>query len=135
MNLTFYNNSDNSVIKSFNNISNGTYSAFWNSLVPDNTYYWYASINDGSDIVNSSLFSFTTVDIDLSWTDNSENEKGFRIYNNASGSFEQIDTVGQNTESYSDSSSDLSFGSYTCYRVRSYNSFGQSEPLEECIVK
>jgi len=44
----------------------------------------------------------SSTQINLSWTDNSNNEDGFKIYRSTDGSnFSQIATVGPNTTSYS----------------------------------
>ncbi|MCY3714372.1 MAG: fibronectin type III domain-containing protein [Gemmatimonadetes bacterium] len=66
--------------------------------------------------------------IDLSWTDNSDNETGFKIerkLTSASDStFSQIGTAGANARSYTDGGLSASMG-YT-YRVRAYNTAGNS---------
>jgi hypothetical protein len=63
--------------------------------------------------------------INLSWTDNSTNESGFRIERSTNGtSFSQIATVGANTTSYA--STGLQSNRIYYYRVRAYNSVGNS---------
>jgi hypothetical protein len=68
-------------------------------------------------------------DIALSWTDNSDNEDGFRIYRStvASPSFpsdySQIATVGANTTSYTDTG--VGTGEFS-YAVTAYNAAGES---------
>lgn len=63
--------------------------------------------------------------IDLSWEDNATNETGFKIERRtAGGSYKQIDTVGRNVTSYSDTG--LSDNTTYYYRVRAYNSAGNS---------
>jgi hypothetical protein len=74
------------------------------------------------------------LDLDISWTDNSNNENGFKIYTNSSGSFNNVKTVGENTESTKIYDPELETGKYTCIRVVSYNQFGDSSPLEGCIT-
>lgn len=65
-------------------------------------------------------------EIDLSWTDNSANETGFKIEQSADGStgWSQIDTVAQNVTSYHNTG--LSAGDTWYYRVRAYNGVGNS---------
>jgi len=64
--------------------------------------------------------------IALSWTDNASNEDGFKIERSASGanSWTQIGTVGANVTTYSDTG--LSANTAYDYRVRAYNSVGNS---------
>lgn len=64
--------------------------------------------------------------INLSWTDNSNNEDGFKIERKttASGTYSEIALVGPNVAAYN--SSGLSGGIQYCYRVRSYNTAGNS---------
>ena len=62
----------------------------------------------------------------LSWLDNSSNEDGFQIERaiGANGMFVQIAIQGTNLNFYTDS--DLVPGVTYCYRVRAFNTFGQS---------
>ena len=62
----------------------------------------------------------------LTWTDNSDNEDGFRIERKTgtSGTFAQIATVGANVTSYIDSG--LTSGTIFCYRLLAYNVAGDS---------
>jgi predicted secreted protein len=64
--------------------------------------------------------------INLSWTDNSSNESGFRIERSLNGSngWAEIDTVGPNVRTYGDEG----LGSSTTYhyRVQAYNASGDS---------
>ena len=133
MDITFYDgNSDK--IDEVTGVGNGTYTVTWNSLNPDQTYDWEVEVADGSTTVVSDAQSFTTIDLKLSWNDTSKTESGFRIYSNATGSWNKIKTTGKNTESFTDVSSSLEFGTQTCYRVTSYNKFGESPPLEGCTT-
>lgn len=70
--------------------------------------------------------SETTVNsITISWTDNSNNEQGFRIERRTgSGNYEQIATVGANVKTYKNTG--LSQGTTYRYRVRAYNASGNS---------
>ena len=69
--------------------------------------------------------------IDLSWTDNSQNETGFKIERkkDTSGTYTQINTIGANITSYSDIG--LSSGTLYFYRVRAYSNDGDSDYSNE----
>jgi hypothetical protein len=62
----------------------------------------------------------------LTWQDNSNNEDGFKIERGSTttGPFAQIGTVVANTTSYTDSG--LADATTFCYRVRAFNSTGDS---------
>lgn len=63
--------------------------------------------------------------IDLSWTDTSNTETGFKIERSANGStWSQIATVGPNVTTYA--STGLSANKTYYYRVRAYNTLGNS---------
>ena len=65
--------------------------------------------------------------INLTWTDNSANEDGFKIERCAGatcGNFKQVATVGANAASYSNSG--LKRNTTYRYRIRAYNSAGNS---------
>lgn len=63
--------------------------------------------------------------IDLSWTDNSNNETGFKIERSTDGTnFSQIATVGANVSTYSNNG--LKSNKTYWYRVRAYNGTGNS---------
>ncbi|MFN7138617.1 MAG: putative Ig domain-containing protein, partial [Limisphaerales bacterium] len=65
------------------------------------------------------------VQINLSWTDNSSNEDGFRIFRSTDGTtFTAITTVGANVKTFSNTG--LSGNRTYWYRVTSYNSAGNS---------
>jgi subtilisin family serine protease len=74
--------------------------------------------------LSASATSFTQ--IDLNWTDNSSNEYGFKIERKmgSGGTYSQIATVTANETSYSDTG--LSGATTYYYRVRAYNSAGNS---------
>jgi hypothetical protein len=70
--------------------------------------------------------------INLTWTDHSNNETGFKIERctgQGCNTFEQIATVGYNVTSYSNTNL-LASTTYK-YRVRAYNSSGDSDPSNE----
>ena len=75
-----------------------------------------------------SATAFSSTQINLSWTDNSSNESGFKIERcTGSGctSFSQIATVGAGVRTYNNSG--LTGGASYTYRVRAYNSGGNSD--------
>ena len=63
--------------------------------------------------------------IDLSWTDNSSNETGFRVERFNGGSWDSWATVGANQVNYSDAG--LEASTLYTYRVWSFNSGGDSD--------
>jgi len=69
--------------------------------------------------------------ITLNWSDNSNNESGFRIERKTGsiGSYTQIANVAANIRSYIDST--VNTGITYCYRVRAYNSTGESPSSNE----
>ena len=93
-------------------------------------YRPYAVINYQVNIPAApSNLSATTVSssqINLSWTDNSNGEDGFRIERspNGSSSWTQIATVGVNVTTYQNTG--LACGTTYYYRVRAYNTGGNS---------
>jgi hypothetical protein len=73
--------------------------------------------------LNASVISQTQ--INLSWTDNSSNETGFKIERSTDGTnYNQIDTVGANVNSYQNTG--LTANTLYYYRVRAYNTGGDS---------
>jgi len=65
--------------------------------------------------------------LNLAWTDNASNEDGFKIERctgNSCTNFTEVATVGANVRSYSNTG--LSKNTVYTYRVRAYNSFGNS---------
>jgi len=75
---------------------------------------------------NLSASAVSSSQINLSWTDNSTNEDGFKIEraSSAGGPWSQIATVGTNLTAYSDTGLNASTTYY--YRVCAYNAAGNS---------
>ena len=72
----------------------------------------------------------STSRINLAWTDNSTDESGFRVERapdvaSAPGTFAQVASVGANVVTYSNTG--LTTGTRYWYRVRAYNSVGNSD--------
>lgn len=65
--------------------------------------------------------------IDITWTDNSANEDGFKIERKtgAGGTYSQIATVGTNVTNYSDTAA-LVANTVYCYQVQAFNTVGNS---------
>ena len=75
---------------------------------------------------NLAASAFSASQIDLSWTDNSNNETGFEVwqYTASRGTWVKVGTVGSNIKTYSDVG--LSSSTAYAYQVRAYNSYGVS---------
>lgn len=71
--------------------------------------------------------SYSTSTVELSWKDNSNNEKGFEIYRKTkSSSFTKIATLPKDTTKYEDKA--LTSGMTFYYEVKAYNEGGESSP-------
>lgn len=70
--------------------------------------------------------SISAVQINLSWTDNSSDEDGFKIERKTGtgGTFSEIAQVNSNVTSYNNTG--LQGGTQYCYRVRAFNTAGNS---------
>ena len=69
--------------------------------------------------------------VTLLWTDNSDNEEGFKIYRQLPGAaFELLTTMPLNGNSVRDEASSPG----VCYRVTAYNSAGESAPSNTACV-
>lgn len=66
----------------------------------------------------------STSSIDLSWVDNASNETGYRIERQSGGNWSEVATVGANASTWRDSG--LTAGATYTYRVRAYNTAGDS---------
>jgi len=74
---------------------------------------------------NLAAVAVSRTQVNLTWTDNSSNETGFRIYRSTDGlNFSQIATVGAGVTSYSNTG--LRRNRLYYYRARAYNSAGDS---------
>jgi hypothetical protein len=80
---------------------------------------------------NLTLTPVSVSQIDLSWTDNSSSETGFRIERKtgSSGTYSQIATVDANVTSYSNTGLNEATAYY--YRVAAYNQSGNSSYTDE----
>jgi len=87
--------------------------------------------NVPSDLSASTILSSQ---INLTWQDNSNNEKGFKIERRSgTGRYVQIATVGANVLSYKNTG--LSANTTYYYRVRAYNYYGNSEYCVEASAR
>jgi hypothetical protein len=75
--------------------------------------------------------ALSTSEIDLSWTDDADDESGFKIERKTDlvGSYSHIVTVAANVVSYGDTG--LNDGTSYHYRVRAFNAAGDSAPSED----
>jgi hypothetical protein len=74
---------------------------------------------------NLSATPISSTQINLSWRDNANNETGFKIERRiGGGSYSQIATLGANVTSYQDTG--LTPNTTYYYRIRAYNSYGDS---------
>ena len=68
--------------------------------------------------------------VQLSWTDNSDNEESFVIERKSEGEYVEVATVAANITQYTD---DVEAGSYQ-YRVKAVNQFGSSGYTNDLVV-
>lgn len=71
--------------------------------------------------------------ITLTWTDNSDNESGFKIYLKSGNVFQLLDTVSANTTSYV--ISENVFPGYYYFYIRAYRADGESTKTDIAAVK
>jgi len=86
-------------------------------------YYEIIRPNAPTNLVSTVV---SELQIDLSWADSSDNEDGFRIERKLGpgGLYTEIATVGANVTTYQDTA--LTTNTQYCYRVRAYNTGGNS---------
>ncbi|MFB6175387.1 MAG: PA14 domain-containing protein [Candidatus Nanohalobium sp.] len=77
---------------------------------------------------------FSGIKAEISWNDKASNEIGYKIYTNASGSWNKVGEVERNTESFQDRNPNIKDGDYVCYRVKAFNTAGASAPVEGCAT-
>jgi len=125
-NITSYNNTGLNVsttyyyrIRAYNSTGNSSYS---NDAI-ETTQSGIIIISAASNLQASAA---SASQIDLTWTDNSNNEDGFRIERKMGtyGTWAEITTVNSNVSSYNDIG--LSGATKYYYRIRVYNSTGNS---------
>ena len=78
------------------------------------------------------LYGFSEVragTLHLAWIDTSDNEAGFKIERLVGSTIDKTISIGANSTSYIDTS--LTKGVLYCYRVRAFNSAGESLPGEQ----
>lgn len=73
-----------------------------------------------------------TTTIDLTWSDNSDNEEGFQVQRDGGSGFQAIANIGSDSVAYSDT--ELTAETSYTYRVRAVNSAGDSDWSEEAAA-
>lgn len=113
-------------VRAYNSIGNSAYSNEANATTLD-------TIPNTPSSLSASVLSSSQ--IKLTWSDNSDNELGFKIERKlgTSGTWSQIATVGANVEQYTDSG--LNSATIYYYRVRAYNNIGNSGYSNETNAK
>jgi hypothetical protein len=87
----------------------------------------------GGHCLADSRYPALAAQLTLTWTDNASNESGFRVERrlNPRGSYSEIATLGPNVTTYADTT--VTAGQGYGYRVRAYNSAGNSGyTIEAC---
>jgi len=86
------------------------------------------------DLISSPIVEDETVNLNITWDDNSDNEVEFIIERRIASDVDYETTyyVSENTTSYDDV--DLQSGETYCYRISASNSVGDSPSSEKCIT-
>jgi hypothetical protein len=121
---------------------NGTYSTLITGYNVPQGPQPYALVASGGNlsslnlIYSASNLQVTANDqtqINLTWSDNSNNESGFKIERKTgSGLYTLIYTTGADATAYSDTS--VSFGSTYFYRIKAFNASGDAASSNEAII-
>ncbi|MCJ7450206.1 MAG: DUF2341 domain-containing protein [Candidatus Nanohaloarchaeota archaeon QJJ-9] len=131
----FFNGTTETAIGQKLGVTNNTFSNYLlQSLKPNKSYRWYIKASDGNTNTTSNTFTFSTgLEINLTYRDRSETESGFKVYSNASGSWKKVHTFPTPDRSgkgkyYSQTFIDetLTEKKHTCYKISSYNQWGES---------
>ncbi|MBU7045068.1 MAG: DUF2341 domain-containing protein [Theionarchaea archaeon] len=134
-NFTFYNNCAGQTQLDENTLY------YWKVKVQDNTGRWseYSGVTEFTTgtipaaPTNCTASYISDSQIDVSWTDNSSNEAGFKIYRSVDGgSYSLFTTETENSTGTNDTT--VSSDHYYQYRVESYNDIGSSSQCETAIV-
>ena len=111
---------------------------FNNPVDPDSGNYQGHPSGPPPEAPSDLTAEYINPNIHLEWTDNSDNETGFKIERRmefpVSDGFIQIGTVGIDVTTYNDGSSEIQTNCTYAYRVRAYNSYGDSAYSKEASV-
>jgi titin len=113
----------------------GRYSKFKIEVYGYDLVIKFVTYKENSPNAPSNLTATATscTNVNLAWTDNADNETGFKIERKESGgTYTEIATVTANTTTYSDTTAVAQKAYY--YRVIAYNSFGNSSYTNEANV-
>ncbi|WP_421896743.1 DUF7594 domain-containing protein [Marinoscillum sp.] len=81
---------------------------------------------------NMTVEGNTSYEVNLTWTDNSENERGFTLERKTTDSFAEIGTLDENTTSFTDQS--VNPATTYVYRIKAFNAGGSSAYSNEIVV-
>ncbi|MFB6203284.1 MAG: PA14 domain-containing protein [Candidatus Nanohaloarchaea archaeon] len=140
-NLTYY---DSEVMKSrkvVTDIENGTAGVlrydYRSGKLPQTFRGFLTVTQSNGDVTRSAEKIFRVkyggIVIDLSWKDRSNNENGFRVYTNSTGSFRKVGSTGPNEKSFSYNALNIKDGDYVCFNVTAFNGAGSSS-VQDCGV-